>query len=93
MLLTFIVLALTLRDLAWLAGDGDMTRGDQCIEEHWSLPSETSLIGMSRTVARNRTAEFEFVRIEARADACSTSRSRAVGRRLTSRGPQRPRAS
>jgi hypothetical protein len=68
MLITFIVVALALRDLTWLAGDWEMRRGDQCIEEHWTLPSETSLIGMSRTVANNRTAEFEFVRIEARAD-------------------------
>jgi hypothetical protein len=66
MLITFMVVALALRDIAWLAGNWELTRGDQCVEEHWTLPSENSLIGMSRTVAKNRTTEFEFVRIEAR---------------------------
>src|SRR6266436_4833598 len=66
MLIAFMVLALTLRDLAWLAGDWELTRGDKCVEEHWTLPSDDSPIGMSRTVAKNRTTEFEFARIGAR---------------------------
>ena len=59
---------LTLHDLAWLAGDWQLTSGAQCVEEHWTAASSNLLIGMSRTVANGRTTSFEFVRIEARAD-------------------------
>jgi hypothetical protein len=68
MLMMMFAAALALRDLAWLAGDWQLIRSDACVEEHWTLPSDSSLIGMSRTVARGRTAEFEFLRIEARDD-------------------------
>jgi hypothetical protein len=68
MLSMMLAAALTLHDIAWLAGDWQLIRGDACVEEHWTLPSESSLIGMSRTVTRGRTAEFEFLRIEARDD-------------------------
>ena len=68
--MTFLALALALdvRDMAWLAGDWQMTRGDECIEERWTEPSDSGLLGMSRTVKGPRTTEFEFVRIDARAD-------------------------
>ena len=68
MLILFVAAAMTLHELAWLAGDWQLTRGGQCVEEHWTLPSDSSLIGMSRTIRGNRTAEFEFLRIEARDD-------------------------
>lgn len=70
MTITFLVLAAAfgVRDAAWLAGDWQMTRGDVCIEEHWTGPSDSGLLGMSRTVQGQRTTDFEFVRIEARAD-------------------------
>ena len=38
------------------------------VEEHWTRPAGGSMLGMSRTVAGNRTAEFEFLRIEQRED-------------------------
>ena len=63
-----IVLAVTLQDIAWLAGDWQLTNGGACIEEQWTAPSANMLTGMSRTVAGGRTTAFEFVRIEARAD-------------------------
>jgi hypothetical protein len=63
-----IVLALTLTDLAWLAGDWQLTNGARCVEEHWTTPSSNMLVGTSRTVQDGRTVEFEFIRIEARAD-------------------------
>jgi hypothetical protein len=63
-----MMLALTLHDLAWLAGDWQMTAGPRCIEERWTLPSSNLLVGMSRTVEGGRTVAFEFLRIEARAD-------------------------
>lgn len=68
MLTLIFAAAVTLHDFAWLAGDWQLVHGDECIEEHWTLPSDTSLVGMSRTVAAGRTSEFEFLRIEARDD-------------------------
>jgi uncharacterized protein DUF6265 len=66
MLTLILAAAMALHDFAWLAGDWQLTRGGQCVEEHWTEPSDTSLVGMSRTVAQGRTTEFEFLRIEAR---------------------------
>lgn len=63
-----IVLALTLLDFAWLAGDWQAVSGARCIEEHWTRPSSNMLVGTSRTVEGGRTVAFEFLRIEARAD-------------------------
>lgn len=63
-----MALALTLRDIAWLAGDWQMTTASACVEEQWTGPSTNMLVGMSRTVAGGRTTAFEFMRIEARAD-------------------------
>jgi hypothetical protein len=61
-----IALALTLKDIAWLAGDWQLLNATQCIEEVWTAPSGNMLVGMSRTVAAGRTTSFEFMRIEAR---------------------------
>src|SRR3954471_8103227 len=63
-----IALALTLKDIAWLAGDWQLTNQTRCIEEVWTAPSDNMLVGMSRTVAAGRTSSFEFMRIEARTD-------------------------
>lgn len=63
-----IALALTLQDLAWLAGSWQQTNGARCVEEHWTTPSSNMIVGTSRTVEGGRTTAFEFVRIEARAD-------------------------
>ena len=63
-----IALALTLHDIAWLAGEWQLTSAAGCVEESWTTPSANMLVGMSRTVAAGRTTGFEFMRIEARAD-------------------------
>src|SRR5689334_21258051 len=70
MTITILVLAaaMSVRDASWLAGDWEMQRADVCIEEHWTGPSDTGLLGMSRTVRAGRTTEFEFLRIEERPD-------------------------
>lgn len=60
----------TLSDLSWFAGGWKTTpRGKVQIEEHWMAPAGTSMLGMSRTVAGDRTVEFEYLRLEQRADA------------------------
>ena len=53
--------------LAWLSGDWQTAPGGRAqIEEHWTQPAGGSMLGMSRTVAGGKTAEFEFLRIEQR---------------------------
>ena len=43
-----------------------MQQGGRTVEEHWLAPTTNAMIGMSRTVAGGKTAEFEFLRIEKR---------------------------
>ena len=55
--------------LAWIAGDWQTAPGGRAqVEEHWTLPAGGTMIGMGRTVVGNKTAEFEFLRIEQRGD-------------------------
>ena len=56
-------------DLIWLAGDWQTASGGRAqIEEHWTLPAGGTMIGIGRTVVGDKTAEFEFLRIEQRGD-------------------------
>jgi len=56
-------------DLAWMSGDWQTAAGGRArIEEHWTLPAGGTMIGMGRTVVGEKTAEFEFLRIEQRGD-------------------------
>ena len=56
-------------ELAWIAGDWQTAPGGRVqIEEHWTLPAGGTMIGMGRTVVGDKTAEFEFLRIEQRGD-------------------------
>jgi Domain of unknown function (DUF6265) len=59
----------TLADLAWITG-GWQTEpgGKRQIEEHWTGAAGATMMGMSRTVAGEKTVEFEYLRIEQRAD-------------------------
>ena len=59
----------TISDLSWISGDWQSPPGGGTqTEEHWTLPAGGSMLGMSRTVAGAKTAEFEFLRIEQRDD-------------------------
>ena len=58
-----------LADLAWLTGDWQTAPGGRAqIEEHWTKAAGGSMIGMGRTIAGEKTWEFEYLRIEQRAD-------------------------
>jgi hypothetical protein len=62
--------ARTISELAWMAGDWQTAAGGRAqIEEHWTQPAGGTMIGMGRTIAGGRTAEFEYLRLEQRADA------------------------
>lgn len=57
----------SLNDFAWMAGDWQTAPGERVqIEEHWTRPAGGTMIGMGRTVVGDKTAEFEFLRIEQR---------------------------
>ncbi|HEX6046032.1 MAG TPA: DUF6265 family protein [Pyrinomonadaceae bacterium] len=56
-------------DVSWIAGDWQTPSGGRSqMEEHWTKPAGGSMMGMSRTVAGDKTVEFEYLRIEQRAD-------------------------
>ena len=58
-----------LADLAWIAGSWQSEPGGKRqIEEHWTTAAGATMMGMSRTVAGEKTVEFEYLRIEQRAD-------------------------
>jgi hypothetical protein len=59
--------AQTLQDFAWLAGTRSM-KGNALIEERWTEPASNMMLGVSRTVRGDKVVEFEFLRIESRAD-------------------------
>src|SRR6185295_18447461 len=59
----------SINDLGWISGDWQTAAGGRAqIEEHWTQPGGASMMGMSRTIAGNKTAEFEYLRIEQRSD-------------------------
>jgi hypothetical protein len=59
----------TITDVSWIAGDWQTAPGGRAqIEEHWTSVAGGSMMGMSRTVAGEKTVEFEYLRIEQRAD-------------------------
>ena len=59
----------TLTDISWIAGAWQTEPGGKRqIEEHWTTVAGASMLGMSRTVAGEKTVEFEYLRIEQRAD-------------------------
>ncbi len=59
----------TLADLSWMSGDWQTAPGGRRqIEEHWTAAAGGSMMGVSRTVAGDKTLEFEYLRIEQRED-------------------------
>jgi uncharacterized protein DUF6265 len=59
----------TLADIAWISGDWQTAPGGRRqIEEHWTGVAGGSMMGVSRTVAGDKTVEFEYLRIEQRED-------------------------
>ena len=59
----------TMSDLSWIAGDWQTAPGGRRqIEEHWTAVAGGWMMGISRTIAGDKTVEFEYLRIEQRAD-------------------------
>lgn len=60
--------ATSMNDVAWIGGDWQTAPGSKQIEERWTKVAGGTMMGVSRTVAGDKTVEFEFLRIEQRAD-------------------------
>ncbi|MCI0573770.1 MAG: DUF6265 family protein [Myxococcaceae bacterium] len=58
----------SLSQLSFLVGTWETTLGRAQVEELWMPPAGGTMLGLSRTIVGDRTASFEFLRIEARAD-------------------------
>lgn len=52
-----------INQLAWLAGHWRMEKGGRVTEEQWMAPAAGVMLGMSRTVARGKVIEHEFIQI------------------------------
>ncbi len=69
LLVTLTPQTTSLSELAWIAGDWQTAPGGRRqIEEHWTGVAGGTMMGVSRTVAGDKTVEFEYLRIEQRAD-------------------------
>lgn len=53
-----------LDSLGWLAGCWEARTGTRVVSEQWMKPLGTTMLGMSRTVAGDRTVEYEYCRLE-----------------------------
>jgi hypothetical protein len=67
-----LVLALALAQgpdvdtLSWMAGCWRQESSSRTVDEVWMAPSGDGMLGMSRTVAKGRIVEFEFLQIRER---------------------------
>jgi hypothetical protein len=53
----------TIDQASWISGCWSRQAGDRSTEEHWMKPAGGTMLGMSRTIAKGRTSEYEFLRI------------------------------
>lgn len=53
----------TVQDVKWLAGCWESRRAGRHVTEQWMAPAGGTLLGMSRTVANDKTSEYEFLLI------------------------------
>ena len=51
----------TVADLFWLSGCWQGRQGTAVVEEMWSKPAGSTMLGLGRTVRSNRTVSFEFM--------------------------------
>ncbi len=49
--------------LAWIAGNWRLERAGRVTDEQWMAPAGGVMLGMSRTVAKGRVVEHEFLQI------------------------------
>jgi Domain of unknown function (DUF6265) len=54
--------------MSWMAGAWETRGTTPYVEELWTRPAGGAMLGISRAIKDNNMVEFEFLRIEARAD-------------------------
>jgi hypothetical protein len=54
----------SLNGLAWLAGNWEAVIDGARLEEHWTEPAGSLMIGMGRQTTGQRTDYYEFLRVE-----------------------------
>jgi hypothetical protein len=54
--------------LGWISGCWERRGDDRLTEERWMTPSGGLMIGMSRTVAKGKVVEYEFIMIREEAN-------------------------
>lgn len=52
-----------INQLVWLAGHWRMEKAGRVVDEQWMAPAAGVMLGMSRTVAKGKVIEHEFVQI------------------------------
>ena len=57
-----------INQLSFMAGSWVKENGPRRLEEHWTVPAGGTMIGMNRTVVGERTAAYEYLRIERTSD-------------------------
>ena len=55
--------AVAINQLGWLAGHWRMERAGRVVDEQWMAPAAGVMLGMSRTIARGKVVEHEFIQI------------------------------
>jgi hypothetical protein len=55
--------AASLAKLAWLAGNWHLEKGGRLVDEQWMAASGGVMLGMSRTVAKGKVVEHEFLQV------------------------------
>jgi hypothetical protein len=53
----------TIDQAGWIAGCWSRQAGDRSTEEYWMKPAGGTMLGVSRTIAKGRTSEYEFLRL------------------------------
>jgi hypothetical protein len=51
----------SIKTLSWLAGDWSLEKNGRVVTEIWMPPAGGTMLGMSRTVANEKTVEYEFI--------------------------------
>jgi hypothetical protein len=51
----------TIKDVSWIAGCWEYTRGPRHVVEQWTAPEGGTMMGVSRTVNNGKTTEWEFL--------------------------------
>jgi hypothetical protein len=51
----------SVKDIAWLTGCWEFTRGSRHVTEQWTAADGGTMLGVSRTISNGKTTEYEFI--------------------------------